>query len=166
MKTTCLFATFAILAGGMISDSRADSPSRTKNLAVTLAAQPELSTFHSLVKAAGLEATLRSKGPYTVLAPTDAAFRMLPDETLSRLKEPGNREELRDWVAYHIIPGSYTSSGIDTEEAATLQGSKLVLHREAGTIWIGRAEVLKADRHASNGTLHVINMVLEPDEQE
>lgn len=167
MKTTCLFATLAILAGGTISDSRGEpTNTRSKDLSATMAGMPELSTFHGLVKAAGLEATLRHKGPYTILAPTDAAFRMMPDETLSRLKDPANRSELSDWVSYHIIPGSYTSSGIDTTEVSTLQGSKLVLHREVGTIWIDRAEVLKADRQASNGTIHVINMVLEPDRQE
>ena len=166
MNTTCLFATLAILAGGTISDSRADYPSRTKDLAATLASDPQLSTFHSLVKSAGLEKTLRSKGPYTVLAPTDAAFRMLPDETLSRLKDPANRSELNDWISYHIVPGNYSSSGIDTAEVTTLQGSKLVMHREVGTIWIGRAEVLKADRQATNGTIHIINMVMEPDLQE
>ena len=166
MKTTSLLATLAILAGGTISDSRADYLSHTKDLAATLADRPELSTFRSLVKAAGLEKTLRSKGPYTILAPTDAAFRILPDETLSRLKDPANRSQLTDWVSDHIIPGSYTSSGIETEEVTTLQGSKLILHREVGTIWIGRAEVLKADRQATNGTIHVINMVLEPDQQE
>jgi uncharacterized surface protein with fasciclin (FAS1) repeats len=169
MKTTCLIATFAILAGGTISDSRGEPSirsSKSKDLAATMASVPELATFHSLVKASGLEATLRGKGPYTILAPTDAAFRMMPDETLSRLKDPANRSELSDWVSYHIIPGSYTSSGIDTTEVTTLQGSKLVLHREVGTIWIGRAEVLQPDRQATNGTIHVINMVLEPDRQE
>lgn len=166
MKTTCLYATLAILAGGTISDSRADYPSRTKDLATTLAGEPELSTFRSLVKTAGLEKTLRRQGPYTILAPTNAAFRMLPGETLSRLKDPANRSELSAWMSYHIVPGNYSSSGIDTEELTTLQGSKLVMHRELGTIWIGRAEVLKADRQATNGTIHVINMVLEPDLQE
>lgn len=168
MKTTSLFAMLiAFLASGTISDSRGQGlpHKRTKDLSATLAEQPELSTFRHLLKAAGLDKTLRGQGPYTILAPTDAAFRMLPGETLARLKEPANRGELNTWLSYHIIPGSYSSSGIDTEELTTLQGSKVVLSRAAGTIWIGRAEVLKADLHATNGTIHVINMVLEPDQQ-
>ncbi len=169
MKTASLFATamIAVLASGMISDSRGQNltRSRAKDLNATLAERPDLSTFRQLLKTTGLDKTLRGTGPYTILAPTDEAFRMVPDETLARLKQPGNRSELNAWLSYHIIPGNYTSSGIDTQELTTLQGSKVVLNRAAGTIWIGRAEVLKADLHATNGTIHVINMVLEPDQQ-
>ena len=117
------------------------------------------------MKAAGLEATLHRSGPYTILAPNDAAFRMLPEGTLEDLLKPAHKQRLRDLIGYHIVPGDFRSGKIDTEEHATLQGSKLVLNHELGTIWIGTAEVIKQDITSSNGTVHVINMVLEPDRE-
>ena len=164
MKTTFILATIATLAGGMIST--AESPgARSRNLPASLAAEPDLGTFTKLVKAAGLQGTLQRSGPYTVLAPTDDAFRMLPEGTLDELMKPANKDRLTDLIGYHIVPGNFPSAKIDLEERTTLQGSRLVLNREAGVIWIGRAEVLRPDLESANGTIHVINMVLEPDQQ-
>ncbi|WP_265594811.1 fasciclin domain-containing protein [Haloferula sp. BvORR071] len=165
MKTTCTLAIIATLAGGTIFDSAAETPMRSKDLPATIAAEPGLTTFTRLVKAAGLEATLHRSGPYTILAPNDDAFRMLPAGTLEKLLKPSNKQRLADLIAYHIVPGDFPSAKIDTEEHATLQGSKLVLNHALGTIWVGRAEVIKKDVESGNGTVHIINMVLEPDRE-
>jgi len=164
MKTTFILATLATFAGGMISTVGSQDLAN-KSLPATLAAEPDLGIFTSLVKAAGLQRTLQLGGPYTVLAPTDAAFRMLPDGTLDELMKPANKHRLTDLIGYHIVPGNFPSAKIDLEERTTLQGSRIVLNREAGVIWIGRAEVLRPDLESANGTIHVVNMVLEPDPQ-
>lgn len=172
MNTSYISALAAALAGGALLTHTAagvPDPIRSKNdrtLMELIAAEPSLSTFGRLLKATGLEETLRRNGPYTVLAPTDAAFRMLPEGDLQELVEPANRDRLIQMISYHIALGSIPTSTVSTGEYVTLQGSRVVLNREGGVIWVGPAEVMKRDIAGSKGNvIHIINMVLEPDEQ-
>ena len=138
---------------------------RAKDRVDVLTTQPDLSIFTAAMKAAGLGEILRGEGSYTVLAPANDAFRVLPDGMLEELMKPGNRDKLVELLRYHIIPRRIPSSAISTEDVATLQGSRVILKADGGTIWVGRGEVMRADLNAANGVIHVINVVLEPDEE-
>jgi uncharacterized surface protein with fasciclin (FAS1) repeats len=158
----------AVLAGAGIAQQDpirpADDQTQPQDVLEVIAAQPELSIFAEAIKGAGLEATLRRKGPWTVLAPTNEAFRTLPAGTLTEWSKPENRSLLADIMEYHVIRGAMRTGDIATADVPTLQGSRVVLKATQGVVWVGPGEVLKADLEATNGVIHVINMVLEPDQ--
>jgi uncharacterized surface protein with fasciclin (FAS1) repeats len=133
-----------------------------KDVLGILAARPDLSLFADAVKASGVDMTLRRSGPWTVLAPTNEAFRTLPAGTMTEWSKPENRGMLADVIEYHVIRGKMPTSEIATADVTTLQGSRVVLKKADGIVWVGRAEVLVSDLEATNGVVHVINMVLEP----
>lgn len=172
MKTTPILALAAILAGGaLLAPDTAGAPEVTrqkeaKDLIAALESEPSLSTFTRLVRVAGLEDTLRRGGPYTILAPNDVAFRTMPEADMERLLDPDSREALGQMLTYHIVPARIDLSTVSTEEYVTLQGSRIVLNREGGTVWVGPAEIIKPGIAGGNGGLiHTINMVLEPDHE-
>ena len=172
MKTTIILTLALALAGGptlapaIVAAPETSSGKETETLVAALAAEPSLTTFTRLVRMTGLAELLRQGGPYTILAPDDAAFRMVPKDDMEKLLDPGNREALLQTLVYHILPRSIPLASVSTEEYVTLQGSRLILNREGNTVWAGRAEVMKQDINGGNGNvIHTINMVLEPDQQ-
>lgn len=153
-------------AGGQNEPVRPVTPKeQPKDVLEVIATRPELSLFAEAIKAAGLESTLRTKGPWTILAPSNDAFRTLPEGTMTEWSKPENRGLLTDVISYHVLRGRMRVSGISTEDVTTLQGSRVVLKNTDGVVWVGPAEVLKGDLEGVNGVVHVINMVLEPDQQ-
>ena len=123
------------------------------------------STLVAAVQAAGLEETLRGAGPFTVFAPTDAAFAALPAGTVEDLLKPENKAKLTSILTYHVLPGYVLSSAFagQTVEPATVEGAKLKAVGGAdGTVMINDAKVVTADIDASNGVIHVIDKVLMP----
>lgn len=148
-----------------MTPEKTEPSARARDLADVLATQPDLSIFTAAMKASGLGEILRGEGSYTVLAPTNDAFQVLPDGTLEELMKPGNRDKLAELLRYHVIPKRIPSAAISTEDVTTLQGSRVILKADGGTIWVGHGEVMRPDINAMNGVIHVINVVLEPDEQ-
>ena len=120
-------------------------------------------TLVTAVKAADLVETLKGKGPFTVFAPTDAAFGKLPEGTIPSLLE--NKAALSGILTYHVIPGRVLSSDlpIGRTEVATVQGSKLLIEKKRdGSVTINGANVVSADVLAGNGIIHVIDTVVTP----
>ncbi|MDH3241575.1 MAG: fasciclin domain-containing protein [Alphaproteobacteria bacterium] len=120
-------------------------------------------TLVAAVKAAGLVETLKSKGPFTVFAPTDEAFAKLPAGTLDSLLKPENKAKLKAILTYHVLSGKVMSSDIAGKElsVATVQGSKVMVNATKG-VMVDDAKVVKADIGASNGVIHVIDTVILP----
>ena len=133
-----------------------------KDVLEILASRPDLSLFASAVKASGMDMTLRREGPWTVLAPTNDAFRALPAGTMTEWSKPENRGMLADVIEYHVIRGKMPTSEVTTADVTTLQGTRVVLKKADGIVWVGRGEVVVGDLQGTNGIVHVINMVLEP----
>jgi len=136
-----------------------------KDIVDTAVAAGSFNTLVAAVQAAGLESTLRGAGPFTVFAPTDAAFAALPAGTVEDLLKPENKAKLTAILTYHVIPGEVMSSAIagQTVEPATVEGAKLKAVGGAdGTVMINDAKVVTADVDASNGVIHVIDKVLMP----
>lgn len=121
-------------------------------------------TLVAAVQAAGLESTLRGPGPFTVFAPTDAAFAALPAGTVEDLLKPENKDKLAAILAYHVLPAEVMSSaiGMQTLEPATVQGATVKVVGSADGVTVGDAKVVTADVDASNGVIHVIDKVLMP----
>ena len=132
-----------------------------KNLVQTAIAAGQFKTLASLLQKAGLAGTLEGKGPFTVFAPTDAAFAKVPKATLASLAK--NRSKLRAVLLYHVVKGKVTAAqAMKLHSAKTLEGKPVSIRVSGGKVIVGGATVVKANVPASNGVIHVINKVLIP----
>ncbi|HMU46461.1 MAG TPA: fasciclin domain-containing protein [Chitinophagaceae bacterium] len=134
-----------------------------KNVVETAMASPDHSTLVAAVKAAGLVETLSGTGPFTVFAPTNAAFAALPAGTLDNLLKPENKADLTAILTYHVVPGKVMSSQLtDGQKVKTVNGAELTVSIKDGKVMIDGAHVTAADVDCSNGVIHVIDAVVLP----
>ena len=124
-------------------------------------------TLVAAAKAAGLVETLKGKGPFTVLAPTDAAFEKLPKGTVESLLKAENKDKLKQILTYHVISGNVKSTDVvKLKETASAMGSKIKITVEGENVKFNDSKLLKADIACSNGVIHVIDTVLIPGQNE
>jgi len=118
-------------------------------------------TLATALKEAGLVDALKGKGPFTVFAPTDEAFKNLPKGALDNLLK--DKEALKNVLLYHVVSGNVSSKDVvKLDKATTLNGSDLKIMTKNGKVTINDADVIGADVEASNGIIHVIDKVLLP----
>lgn len=125
----------------------------------------DFSTLVAAVSAADLVSTLQSAGPFTVLAPTNAAFAKLPAGTVDTLLKPENKAQLVSILTYHVIAGKVPASTVVTlngKSVATVQGASVRITVSGGKVKVNNANVTATDIQASNGVIHVIDSVLLP----
>ncbi len=137
-----------------------------KNIVQVAVENGNFNTLVAAVNAAGLAETLSGPGPFTVFAPTDAAFAKLPAGTIDALL--ADKEQLASILTYHVISGKVVASDITSSNGAkpaTINGQKLDITVSAGNVYVNGAQVTMADVQASNGVIHVINGVLLPKPQ-
>lgn len=135
---------------------------QNKNIVELAVGTESLSTLVTAVKAAGLVETLSGNGPFTVFAPTNAAFEALPDGTLESLLKPENKDQLVAVLTYHVIGAKVMSSDLkEGQKAKTVQGEEVTISLKNGAS-VNGAKVAKADIAASNGVVHVIDAVILP----
>ena len=130
----------------------------------TAMAAGQFETLVAAVKAAGLVGTLKGDGPFTVFAPTDAAFAKLPAGTVETLLKPENKDQLVAILTYHVVPGKVMARDVIAKRtrASTVQGGEVVIDGVAGVFLNSHAQVVAADIEASNGVIHVIEEVILP----
>ncbi|MFT5837243.1 MAG: putative surface protein with fasciclin (FAS1) repeats [Candidatus Azotimanducaceae bacterium] len=119
-------------------------------------------TLVAAVKAAGLVEVLKGDGPFTVFAPTDAAFAALPAGTVESLLEPANKDKLIAILTYHVVPAKVMAKDVKTMEAPTVNGATASVVVKDGKVTIEGANVVATDVKASNGVIHVIDQVIMP----
>jgi uncharacterized surface protein with fasciclin (FAS1) repeats len=169
--TLAFSATFAqktVMVGGA-------SMYPNKNIVENAVNSKDHTTLVAAVKAAGLVSTLQDKGPFTVFAPTNAAFNKLPNGTVETLLKPENKKMLQSILTYHVVAGKWNAADIakaikdgkGTAEVTTVQGGKLWLMMEGKNLVIkdekgGKSVVTIADVNQSNGVIHVVDTVLMP----
>ena len=135
----------------------------TKDIVDTAVSAGSFKTLTTALEAAGLVETLKGKGPFTVFAPTDAAFAKLPEGTLKSLLMPANKQKLTAILTYHVVAGNVKAADvIKLSSAKTLNGQSVTIKVVGGKVLINGATVVKADIAATNGTIHVIDTVLMP----
>lgn len=126
----------------------------------TAVSADDFNTLVTAVKSAGLVEALKGKGPFTVFAPTDAAFAKLPEGTIPALLK--DKDKLGAILKYHVVPGYVTAAdAMKLDRAKTLQGGELRISSDGG-VQINDANVVKADISTANGVIHVIDSVLLP----
>jgi uncharacterized surface protein with fasciclin (FAS1) repeats len=132
-----------------------------KTIVQTAVAAGSFKTLTSLLKKAGLVGALQGKGPFTVFAPTDAAFAKVPKSTLAALGK--NKAMLRSVLLYHVVKGNVTAAKVvKLRSAKTLNGQAVPIRVAGRNVFVGGARVTTADVKASNGVIHVVNKVLIP----
>ena len=136
---------------------------KSKTIVEVAAANKDFSTLVAAVKAAGLVEVLSEKGPFTVFAPTNAAFEKLPVGTVEGLLKPEAKEKLTQVLTYHVVPGKVLAADVvKLKEAKTVQGGKVAIAADDKGVTIDKAKVVQTDIECSNGVIHVIDAVLLP----
>jgi uncharacterized surface protein with fasciclin (FAS1) repeats len=151
----------AALAVAAAAPAGAESSAQRKNFVQTAAATGQFDTLAMLLTKAGLVRTLERKGPYTVFAPTDAAFAKVPKSTVNALL--ADKAKLRAVLLYHVVAGKVTAAQVtELDSAKTASGKSVRIRTTGGSVFVNNAKVTKADVPASNGVIHVVNRVLLP----
>ena len=135
----------------------------SKNTLVDVAsANGSFKTLTAALKAAGLVDTLKGPGPFTVFAPTDAAFAKLPKGTIETLLKPENKAQLVKILTYHVVPGEVLSTTLKSGQVKTVEGGTVNVSVQKSGVTINKSKVTAVDVKASNGVIHVIDTVLMP----
>ena len=135
----------------------------SKNIVENAMASSDHTTLVAAVKQAGLVETLSGTGPFTVFAPTNAAFAQIPAATLDGLMKPEMKADLTKILTFHVVAGAFKAADLtDGQELTTVQGQKLKVSVKDGKVKINGANVTIADAISSNGVTHVIDGVLMP----
>ena len=136
-----------------------------KDIVDTAVAAEGFETLVAAVKAADLVETLKGEGPFTVFAPTDAAFKALPEGTLESLLKPENKEKLAGILTYHVVSGKVMAKDVTAlKSAKTVQGGEVTIAVDGEKVSVDKATVVKTDIECSNGVIHVIDAVILPKE--
>lgn len=155
MADTSMAETGVMVGGAMMVPS--------KNIVENAMGSSDHTTLVAAVKQAGLVETLSGAGPFTVFAPTNEAFAMVPKATLDGLMKPEMKADLTKILTYHVVPGALKAADLkDGQELTTVQGGKLKVSVKDGVVMINGAKVTIADVVSSNGVTHVIDGVLMP----
>jgi uncharacterized surface protein with fasciclin (FAS1) repeats len=155
MKITSFILATSIVASSAFVTARTSE----KDIVDTAVAAGSFKTLAKLVTDAGLVDTLKSAGPFTVLAPTDAAFAKVPKKILAAVG--GNKELLTKVLTYHVIAGNVMAKDLKAGAVKTVEGEKVNVSLKGGARF-NQAKVVKADIKCSNGVIHVIDAVILP----
>jgi len=142
--------------------ARAEYHSTNKDIVAVASGAGNFTTLVAAIKAAGLVETLQGPGPFTVFAPTDAAFAKLPKGTLENLLKPESKAKLAGILTYHVVAGKVMAADVKTMMAKTVNGQELDIKVSGGAVTVNKANVTKTDIAAKNGVIHVIDTVLLP----
>jgi transforming growth factor-beta-induced protein len=149
------------LVFGLVASSSA-LQAADKDIVDTAVGAKQFTTLVAAVKAAGLVETLKGDGPFTVFAPTDAAFEKLPEGTVESLLKPENKDKLIAVLTYHVVPGKVMAKDVvGLSKAKTVQGKEISITVGDG-VKVDNANVVKTDIECSNGVIHVIDAVILP----
>ena len=167
MKTLFNFLLPVFLAVAVVgcdgNDNSKDDSAPSLNIVETAVSAGTFDTLVASVTAADLVSVLSGPGPFTVFAPTEAAFAALPAGTVETLLLPENKDQLIAVLTYHVVSGAVTSEQVvGLTSAPTVQGSSVNIRVEGGVVYINDAAVTQVDIEASNGVIHVIDQVLLP----
>ena len=161
-----LAAPFTVASAQSTCSTTNATASAGKNIVETAVAAGSFKTLAAALEAGDLVHTLQGEGPFTVFAPTDAAFANLPAGTLANLLEPENKDLLVNILTYHVVSGEVAAKQVvELSSAGTVNGQRVNIVTEEGSVRINGAHVETTDIHCSNGIIHVIDTVLLPEQR-
>ena len=157
------FIQTAVVAFALLTTAGLPLRAAEKDIVDTAVAAGSFKTLAAALQAAGLVDTLKGPGPFTVFAPTDAAFAKLPAGTVENLLKPENRDKLKAILTYHVVSGKVTAADVmKLKTASTVQGNDVRIAVVGGKVKVDNATVVKTDIAATNGVIHVIDTVIMP----
>jgi uncharacterized surface protein with fasciclin (FAS1) repeats len=159
MKLISSLFAIALAFTANVGSVRADE---TKTVVEIAAGNADFSTLVAAVKAAGLAETLSGDGPFTVFAPTNAAFAKLPKGTVEDLLKPENKAKLAAILTYHVVAGKVLAKDVKAGAVKTVNGAEAKITVEGGAVKIDAATVTKTDIVGKNGVIHIIDSVILP----
>ena len=163
MKTLLSLALAFVTVVSATSLRAEDKPTKEQTIVEVAAGNKDFSTLVAAVKAAGLVETLSGKGPFTVFAPTNAAFEKLPKGTVETLLKPENKDKLVAVLTYHVVAGKVMAADVvKLEKAKTVQGQEVKIAANSEGVKVNESKVVKTDIETKNGVIHVIDTVLLP----
>ena len=158
-----LIAAQFVFVAAQASAGHHEKHAAAKDIVDTAVAAGQFKTLAAALEAADLVGTLKGEGPFTVFAPTDAAFAKLPAGTVESLLKPENRDQLVAILTYHVVPGKVEAADVvNLDEATTVNGQDVQITVADSGVQINDANVIKTDIEASNGVIHVIDTVILP----
>ena len=158
MKTMLTFTSLALV--GMMMATSPVRAQQTKDIVDTAVAAGSFTTLAKALTAAGLIDTLKGPGPFTVFAPTDAAFAKIPPAKLNALL--ADKAALTKVLTYHVVPGRVVAADVKSGRVKTVEGDDLVVSATPAGVTVNDAKVVKTDILATNGVIHVIDTVVIP----
>jgi uncharacterized surface protein with fasciclin (FAS1) repeats len=165
MRKMISFAVAAVLTAALGTGMRAAllAEGAQKDIVDTAVAAGSFKTLAKALETAGLLATLKGDGPFTVFAPTDEAFAKLPAGTLDSLLKPENKAKLQAVLTYHVVAGKVMAAEVAKKTSArTIEGTDVAIAVRNGSVHVNDATVVTPDIGASNGVIHVIDTVMLP----
>ena len=151
----------ALIAAAVVASlAGCATQSKPVSVADTIASKPELSTLSGLVVKAGLTDTLKGAGPFTVFAPTNAAFAKVPAKTMEELAN--DPVKLKAVLTYHVVPSKVMASEVKNGNVKTINGANLALSKSGDFVTVEDGMVQTADLSAVNGVVHIVDSVLIP----
>lgn len=163
MKFQIASVVVAAVAAIAVTLGSADTRAAQKDIVETAVNAGQFKTLAAALGAADLVATLKGSGPFTVFAPTDAAFAKLPAGTVEDLLKPENKDQLVAVLTYHVVPGKVMAADVvKLKEAKTVNGKMLDIETKGDAVMVNDAKVTATDIGASNGVIHVIDTVILP----
>ena len=155
-----------VAAALSVSVAGAQGNNGSKDIVETAMAAGSFNTLAKALQAAALVETLKGEGPFTVFAPTDAAFAKLPPGTIETLLKPENKAKLQRILTYHVVAGKVMAADVmKMQSAKAVSGDTVTISKHSGGVSVDKAHVVKTDIAASNGVIHVIDAVLLPAER-
>jgi uncharacterized surface protein with fasciclin (FAS1) repeats len=138
------------------------TPAVTQDLVDTAIGAGQFKTLAAALTAADLVSTLKGKGPFTVFAPTDAAFAKLPKGTLEMLLKPENKAKLAKILTYHVVGAQVLAKDVKAGSVKSVEGSDLNITTDSGVKINGKSKVTATDIMSTNGVIHIIDTVAIP----
>ena len=163
MKLKSILTAAVLLASVSIATANHHKEAKTMDIVDTAVAAGSFKTLAAALGAADLVGALKGDGPFTVFAPTDAAFAKLPAGTIDMLLKPENKDKLTDILTYHVVAGKVpAATAVTLDKAEALNGKTIMLTRRGGALYLNDSKVVTTDIMTSNGIIHVIDTVLIP----
>jgi uncharacterized surface protein with fasciclin (FAS1) repeats len=152
------------LGAALLLNSTVQAQAPAKDVVQAAEAAGQFTMLLKAVRQAGLEGKMKAPGPYTVFAPTDAAFAAMPPAVAKRLMDPANKKELASVLSYHVLAGRLSTADVKGKnaEVKALTGQGLVVDGRNGAPTVNGVKISKADMRVSNGVVHVVDEVLLP----
>lgn len=158
-----LVAQLAVMSSIAVAGNYGYKNKAGKDIVDTAVSAGQFTTLAAALEAAGLIDTLKGDGPFTVFAPTDAAFAKLPEGTVESLLKPENRDQLVAILTYHVVAGKVEAADVvKLDQAMTVNGADVTITVADSGVRVDDANVIKTDIGASNGVIHVIDSVILP----